>query len=375
MIDTYKKKFAKILQKEINMSLEDIINLIETPPENIPGDLAFPCFGISKILKKSPNDIAKELAKKLSSSSSFSSFVSVGGFLNAHINQSDFINNFFVSLDKGRGSRAEEGFDNHKIKVLIEYMSANPNKPLHIGQARNICIGDSMRRVYKYLGYTTHASDYGDDSGVNVGYNIVGHLHYDYPTETDMKYDHYCGKIYEEMRKKDEDPVFKKLLSKTLQNIEKGDPEILEIHQKYTKRCTLEQLKSCWRIGASFDLVNRETDILHLKFFAETMDLLREKGYVTFADKGDAKGCWIIDLSSLPEYAKEEKQYQILIKSDGVATYIAKDISFALRKLGYLKNDFYYHTFTHEPDGNIVYTSTSDKNEDHKDKFGNYNIA
>ncbi|MBU0626576.1 hypothetical protein KKG31_02690, partial [Patescibacteria group bacterium] len=47
----------------------------------------------------------------------------------------------------------------------------------------------------------------------------------------------------------------------------------------------------------------------------------------------------------------------------------------ALRKLGYLKNDFYYHTFTHEPDGNIVYTSTSDKNEDHKDKFGNYNIA
>ncbi|MBU1757640.1 arginine--tRNA ligase, partial [Patescibacteria group bacterium] len=145
MIDTYKKKFAKILQKEINISLEDIINLIETPPENIPGDLAFPCFGISKILKKSSNDIAKELAEKLSPSSSFSSFVSVGGFLNAHINQPDFINNFFVSPD-------EINNKNSKIKVLVEYMSANPNKPLHIGQARNICIGDSMRRVYKYLG-------------------------------------------------------------------------------------------------------------------------------------------------------------------------------------------------------------------------------
>jgi arginyl-tRNA synthetase len=43
-------------------------------------------------------------------------------------------------------------------------MSANPNKPLHIGQARNICIGDSIKKVFNYLGYQTHASNYGDDS-------------------------------------------------------------------------------------------------------------------------------------------------------------------------------------------------------------------
>jgi len=63
------------------------------------------------------------------------------------------------------------------------------------------------------------------------------------------------------------------------------------------------------------------------------MEILKEKGWVKFADEGDAKGCRIIDLSSLPEYADEEKQYQILIKSDGVASYIGKDISFAMRKL------------------------------------------
>jgi len=372
MIDTYKKYFAEALNKEIDLNIEDILRTIETTPENIPGDLAFPCFHLSKILKKSPNDITKGLAEKLNSNTkdlkSFSSFESVGWFLNANINQADFINTFLASSNK-------TDTKNSKTKVLVEYMSANPNKPLHIGQARNICIGDSMRKIYKYLGYTTHTADYGDDSWVNVGYNIVGHLHYDYPIETDMKYDHYCGKIYEEMRKKEEDPEFKKLLSSTLQKIEAGDPEILEIHQKYTKKCTLEQIKSCWRIWASFDLIIRETDILHLKFFAQTMDLLREKGFVTFADKGDAKWCRIIDLSSLPEFAKEEKQYQILIKSDGVATYIAKDIAFALRKLGYLNKDFYYKTFTHEPDGNIIHTTTSEKNKDHKDKFGNYDIA
>ncbi|MCI0500950.1 MAG: hypothetical protein L0Y61_04300 [Epsilonproteobacteria bacterium] len=66
-----------------------------------------------------------------------------------------------------------------------------------------------------------------------------------------------------------------------------------------------------------------------------------------------------MDLSSLPEYAKEEKQYQILIKSDGVATYIAKDIAFALRKLGYLSKDFGYDIFEKDPRGEIVYTTNS----------------
>jgi len=105
-----------------------------------------------------------------------------------------------------------------------------------------------MRRIFKFLGYDIHATNYGDDSGVNVGFNIVGHLYYEYPTMTDMKYDHYCGKIYEEMRKKEEDPVFKKQLSGVLQRIESADPEIHEIHKTYTKKCTEEQINSCRRL-------------------------------------------------------------------------------------------------------------------------------
>lgn len=82
-----------------------------------------------------------------------------------------------------------------------------------------------------------------------------------------------------------------------------------------------------------------------------------------FADDGEAKACWILDLSTLPEYQKEEKQYQILIKSDGVATYIAKDIAFALRKLGYLSKDFGYDIFEEDPRGNTVYSTNSHPEE------------
>lgn len=186
--------------------------MIEIPPENIPGDFAFPCFRLSKLLKKSPQQISEELEKKLQSDY-FSSFQNLSGYLNANINQGTFIADIFNETKKKETKKIKE-------KVMIEYMNANPNKPLHIGQARNVCIGDSMRRIYEELGYFVHAFNYGDDSGVNVGYNIVGHLFYDYPLDTDKKYDHYCGKIYETMRKQDEDPKFKQLLSETLLKIE-----------------------------------------------------------------------------------------------------------------------------------------------------------
>ncbi|MEI7562677.1 MAG: hypothetical protein WCJ39_02995 [bacterium] len=82
-----------------------------------------------------------------------------------------------------------------------------------------------------------------------------------------------------------------------------------------------------------------------------------------YADEGDAKGCWVLDLSSLPAYQKEEKQYQIMIKSDGVATYTAKDIAFALWKLGYIKENFGYAHFIEDPRGIMMYTTTMEKGE------------
>jgi arginyl-tRNA synthetase len=135
-----------------------------------------------------------------------------------------------------------------------------------------------MRRIFEHLGYPVSTCNYGDDSGVNVGYNMVGHLHYGIPLETEKKFDHYCGEIYEKMRKLDEDPEFKQKLSDVLLAIEEGtDEKIMQLHETYTKACAKEQLKSCRRIGAYFDFVAWETDVLHMKFFAYALELLKEK--------------------------------------------------------------------------------------------------
>ena len=377
MLSIYKQHFAEILGQDIQVSGQDILTMIEIPPENIPGDFAFPCFQLAKQAKSNPNAIAKQLAEKFSSPF-FSKFEAIGGYLNAHINKKIFIDNFF-------GMKHEAWSLKPSAKVLIEYMSANPNKPLHIWQARNICIGDSMRRIYEYLKYDVTSCDYGDDSGVNIGYNIVGHLYYDIPLTTDKKFDHYCGEIYTKMRKiasegvaegEKGDPVFMERLSETLLKIEEDtDPEIKTLHQKYTQECTQQNMVSCRRMGAYFDLVAWETNILHLKFFAEAIDILKEKWCVKYMTDGDAIGCRVLDLSSLPKYAKEEKQYEIMIKSDGLATYVAKDIAFAMWKLWYLNKDFGYQESWEDPRGIKMYTTTTDISKWQQYGFGNYDIA
>lgn len=92
------------------------------------------------------------------------------------------------------------------------------------------------------------------------------------------------------MRQRDEDPEFKKHLSEVLLAIEKANnPEITKLHHDYVKKCTVEQLRTCRRLGASFDMINWETDILHLDLFAEAIETLKKNGHVKFAEEGDAK--------------------------------------------------------------------------------------
>ena len=90
MLTTYKQHFAEILAQDIQLPLEEILTMIEIPPENIPGDFAFPCFQLAKQAKSNPNAIAKQLAEKFSSPF-FTKFEAIGGYLNAHINKTDFI--------------------------------------------------------------------------------------------------------------------------------------------------------------------------------------------------------------------------------------------------------------------------------------------
>lgn len=96
MIGLYKQYFAEAIAKHIDLALADILTMIEIPPENIPGDLAFPCFQLAKQAKTSPNALAQQFAENFSSPF-FEKFSVVGGYVNAHINKANFISDYFSS--------------------------------------------------------------------------------------------------------------------------------------------------------------------------------------------------------------------------------------------------------------------------------------
>ncbi len=356
-----KEELENYISNKLGVAVE-----LETPKNRDFGDLALPCFVLARHLKKPPQEIAWDLSKALEHEL-IERLEAVNAYLNIFLKKDALIDHVF--------NKPYNWPNNHK-RLIVEYMNANPNKPLHIGQARNVAIGDTIVRLARLLGYEVHAANYGDDSGVNVGYNIVAHLYYNIPLETGEKFDHFCGRVYTEMHRREHEKEFKERLVDTLLKIEEGrDRDLMELHKKYTRQCVIAQIESCWRLNAYFDLVNWETDILHLKFFEKTIEILKEKDCVKYAEDGDAKGCWILDLANVPEFKNLKHPYQVLIKSDGVATYVAKDIVYAMWKLGLIDDDFYYEKLIKQPNNKYTYTTTSLPNTNEHPLFGNYDIA
>ena len=141
MQDLVKKHIEEVLQTKI---------VLEKPKDISLGHFATPiAFSLAKELKKSPMVIAEEIVSKFSSSSMFEKVEAVKGFVNFKLS-SKFLDSLVNNALKNRDTFAKE--DKKNETILLEYVSANPTGPLHIGHARGAIAGDSLARVGKYLG-------------------------------------------------------------------------------------------------------------------------------------------------------------------------------------------------------------------------------
>ncbi|MEM4298415.1 MAG: arginine--tRNA ligase [Nitrososphaerota archaeon] len=229
------------------------------------------------------------------------------------------------------GSREGEG-----RVVLVEHTSVNPNKALHIGHARNVYLGDTVARVLAKAGYRVYVLNYVDDSGAQMASVLLGFLGLGMPMEPPpgVRFDEYCGdQVYVMVtRRLEEDRSLEERLRALAKSIEERGSEEFRYARLVADRVLSDQLATCWRLGARYDLLFRESDVVASGLWAKTFNLLLEKGIIYRAEEGENRGCWCVDLSSHPVLSKEGDE--ILVKSDGSTTYVARDIAFALWKLG-----------------------------------------
>jgi arginyl-tRNA synthetase len=316
-------------------------------------------FLLAKVLKKRPLDVSQSLAEEYKKNlGEYISEVSVhaSGYLNFVVNYSLLVPQIihfslrtnYGSVDLGKNS-----------KIVIEHTSVNPNKALHVGHVRNIIIGDTIARILHKASYDISVLNYVDDSGLQVADIIVGFKYGGYSDKApeDQKFDHYCGDIvYVKITERYEtDKALADLRSHVLKELEEGTSELAKFGDEITRRVLEEQLKTCWRLGVTYDCLNFESQIVRSKLWQIAFEKMKSMGITELEQEGKNAGCWVIKAES-----EEDK---VLVRSNGTATYIAKDIPYAAWKLGILEDPFYYKHYAVQKTGRVLWQTTLDSKE------------
>ena len=333
---------------------------VSEPPQHAFGDLSCNvAFLLSKHLKKPPTKIATELAEAIRPRLQRSYILSAdpaGGYINFRANYARLSQ---ATLSHVLSNPENYGYPNsgQDMHIVIEHTSINPNKALHVGHMRNVIIGDTLYRIMRATNHRTTVLNYIDDSGVQIADIVVGFKFAGFPVAPptkNQKFDHYCGdEVYVKINEiYEKDPQVAEKRNLVLKEIEEGKSEIARFAMDITLRVLQEQLKTCWRMKAHYDLLNFETHIVGSKLWSKAFELLKSNGIAKYETEGKNKGCWVI------EGKEKEEEDKVLVRSDGTATYIAKDIPYAAWKLGLVEDPFYYQEYTKQWDGSTLYATT-----------------
>jgi arginyl-tRNA synthetase len=141
-----------------------------------------------------------------------------------------------------------------------------------------------------------------------------------------------------------EDPARLKLRAEVLHALEAGTDETAALADYVATRIVACHLQTMERLGIRYDLLPRESDILHLGFWQRAFERLKETGTIRFETEGKHAGCWVMP-TDLHEGTDEYEADKIIVRSNGTVTYAGKDIAYQLWKLGQLSLDFYYKPF------------------------------
>lgn len=330
MID-FKKQLSQALNDEIEeMSIEQLEELVEVPPNYDMGDYAFPCFKLAKVFRKSPNIIAQELTQKLEANEYFEKIENKGGYVNFFVNKKllveGVLKDAFEKKEKFGSTNVGEGKN-----VIVEFSSVNIAKPFHIGHIRSTVIGNSLFHIYKFLGFNTISINHLGDYGTQFGKLIVAYKKWGNKEAIEANPIPELLKIYVKFHEEAEkDPELDDQARGWFKKLEDKDEEAYALW-KWFREVSLKEFERV------YDMLNIKYDSYAGESFysdkmPEIIDILNEKGLLL-----DSKGAKIVDLESY------NMPPALITKSDGSTLYMTRDIAAAkYRKDTY---DFYKNIY------------------------------
>ena len=315
---SYREKIADILTPQIEgLEKDEIMSMIETPADIKMGDYAFPCFKLAKLLRKAPPVIAKSIAESIGDDPMFEKVENVNAYVNMFISKEEFAHEVVSEAIEKGDDYGRSSIGGGK-KVIVEYSSPNIAKPFHIGHIRSTVIGNSIYKIYDFLGYDTmrinHLGDYGTQFGKMIcAYRRWGNKE-DVIKEPIKSLLSYYTKFHVEAEK---DPALEDEARAIFAKLEKGEPEEVELWQWFRDESLKEFNRVYDMLGITFDSYNGES------FYSDKMPRfvqeLKDKGLLV-----EDAGAQIVKLD---EY---DLPPALITKSDGSTLYITRDIAAAV---------------------------------------------
>jgi arginyl-tRNA synthetase len=337
----------------------DLAVAVEQPRQSDFGEMAVPAaFQLAKQLRQAPRKIAAELAAEIGPIEGVAAVEVAGnGYVNIRLDRGAL----GAALLRGESEEAPPAGE----KIIVEHTNINPNKAAHIGHLRNATLGDTFVRMLRARGQRVEVQNYIDNTGVQVADVVVGFHYLENKTPEDVKalladpsvrFDYYCWDLYARTSSyyKDHAEALQ-WRSATLHAIEAGAGELAEMAHLVADAVVEAHLATMLRLGVEYDVLPRESEILHLQFWASAFELLQQRQAIYLETEGKNAGCWV-----MPGLSEEGK---VIVRSDGTVTYVGKDIAYQLWKFGLLGKDFFYRPLQTYADGRVLWVTTGEPTE------------
>ena len=314
--------------KGINASAEldasTILGMLEYPPDEKMGDIALPCFKLSKTLRMPPVKIAEAIASELSLPST-KNVVAINGYLNIYLD-GEYLASKVVSEVNAKGDKYGAPEMGEGKTVVLDYSSPNVAKPFHIGHLGTTVIGHSLKKLHEFAGYKCVGINYLGDWGTQFGKLIVAYRMWGNREEIEAGGVDALVALYVKINNaisgNEElgivaDPALADAARAEFRKLEDGDEENIALWRWFVDISLAEYQKTYKQLGIEFDSYKGES------FYTDKMpaqvEKLRDSGLLKIDD-----GASIVDLT---EYGMTPC---LILKRDGSTLYPTRDIAAAV---------------------------------------------
>lgn len=311
-----KNIIIKLLKKDVKLSEKQIENLIEIPPNPNLGDYSFPCFVLSKKYKKSPDQIADNIRKKIKLPKEIEQIQSLGPYLNFFLNKKILAEKVIKEILKKKENYGKS--IQKKQKVMVEFPSPNTNKPLHLGHLRNMSIGESISRLFEFNNAKVIRANLNNDRGIHISKSMLAYQKFGKNKQPDKKSDHFVGDFYVMFNKK-ANKELEVQAQELLKQWEKGDKKTIELWKEMNK----------WALEGFKETYKKFSIKLDKNYYESEMYKKGKQVILSGLKKGIFKKR--PDKAIIVNLGKELGE-KVLIRANGTSVYITQDLYLAKLK-------------------------------------------